>query len=176
MGDDSGKGIVPMLYVMMYLTAVVAANLSVATIGPSVAVINAFLFIGLNLTARDKLHDLWRGHGLAWRMALLIFAGAAISFCLGAGMVAVASFVAFAASEAVDSVSYHTMRGKRKLLQVNGSNVFAAAADSLLFPLLVFGWPLLWWLVLGQFVAKVVGGFIWSFLLFGWRRGCVFFV
>jgi uncharacterized PurR-regulated membrane protein YhhQ (DUF165 family) len=162
-----------MLYVVMYLTAVVAANLSVAMFGPSVSILNAFLFIGLNLTARDKLHDLWHGEGLVWKMGGLILTGAVISFALGAGMVAVASFVAFAASEAVDSISYHILRGRDKLLQVNGSNVLAAGVDSVIFPLLAFGWPLLWWVVLGQFVAKVGGGLIWSWWLFG-RRTAVY--
>jgi uncharacterized PurR-regulated membrane protein YhhQ (DUF165 family) len=48
---------------------------------------------------------------------------------------------------------------------VNGSNVVGAAADSLIFPALAFGWPLLWSVVLGLFVAKVAGGFLWSLIL-----------
>lgn len=53
-----------MFYIMLYLVAIVLANLSVAQFGPSVTILNAFLFIGLDLTARDKLHEVWRGNRL----------------------------------------------------------------------------------------------------------------
>lgn len=46
-----------MLYVIMYLVAIVLANLTVAAFGPRMVIVNAFLFIGLDLTARDRLHD-----------------------------------------------------------------------------------------------------------------------
>lgn len=153
----------------LYLLAVVLANVTVAFFGPSVSIVNAFLFIGLNLTARDYLHDAWHGRNLTRNMFLLILAGAVLSFALGAGQIAIASFVAFAASEAVDAVTYHLLRDRAKLLQVNGSNVFSAAVDSLVFPALAFGFPLLWGIVAGQFVAKVGGGFLWSLLLVQWR-------
>lgn len=149
----------------LYLLAVVLANVTVALWGPAVSIVNAFLFIGLNLTARDRLHDAWQGQHLTRNMFLLILAGALISAAFGAGQIAVASFIAFAASEAVDAVTYHLLRDRAKLVQVNGSNVFSAAVDSLLFPTLAFGFPILWGIVAGQFVAKVAGGFVWSLLL-----------
>ena len=57
------------LMIILYLVAIILANLSVAHFGPSVAVVNAFLFIGLDLTARDALHERWHGRHLA-RLAL----------------------------------------------------------------------------------------------------------
>jgi hypothetical protein len=48
---------------------------------------------------------------------------------------------------------------------MNGSNVAGAAVDSLIFPLLAFGLPMLWPIVLGQLVAKIAGGAIWSAVL-----------
>ena len=41
----------------------------------------------------------------------------------------------------------------------------SAAVDSLVFPALAFGWPLLWGIVVGQLAAKVIGGAAWSWLL-----------
>ena len=64
-----------MIYVIMYLVAIILANLTVATFGPNMVIINAFLFIGLDLTARDRLHDTWRGNNLLPKMAALIAAG-----------------------------------------------------------------------------------------------------
>jgi len=160
-----------MIYVVLYLTAIIAANLLVARFGPSVAVVNAFLFIGLDLTTRDHLHEAWRGRGLFWKMALLIGTGSALSWFLNrdAGRIALASFVAFACAGMADAIVYHVLGKRARLVKVNGSNVVSAAVDSFVFPALAFGVPLLWGVMLGQFVAKVGGGFLWSLIL-GLRR------
>jgi hypothetical protein len=150
----------------MYLAAIVAANLSVATWGPSISIVNAFLFIGFDLTCRDRLHESWSGHNLAVRMTALIAAGGAISYLLnaGAGQIALASTVAFTVAAALDGATYALLGDRGRMLRVNGSNVVGAAADSILFPTIAFG-SLLPAIVLGQFVAKVGGGFLWSLIL-----------
>lgn len=158
-----------MFYVLMYLAAIVLANLSVATFGPSAAVANAFLFIGLDLTARDRLHDAWRGRQLLPKMVALIAAGSVLSWLLNrsAGQIALASFVAFAAAATVDAIVYQLLRRHPRWLRVNGSNVPSALVDSLVFPTMAFG-SFLPGIVLGQFAAKSLGGFVWS-LVFRWR-------
>lgn len=155
----------------LYLAAIVAANLSVAAFGPAVAVVNAFVFIGLDLTTRDRLHEAWAGRGLAWKMAALIGAGSLLSWLLNrdAGRVALASFCAFGVSAILDTIVYAALGKRAYLVRVNGSNVVSAAADSFIFPALAFGFPLLWPIVLGQFVAKVVGGALWAWVL-GMRK------
>lgn len=157
-----------MLYVVMYLVAVVLANLTVAAFGPKMAIVIAFLFIGLDLTARDRLHDAWRGNRLVPKMLVLIAVGSLLSWLLNrdAGQVAIASFVAFAAAASVDTVIYHLLGRYPRWMRINGSNVPSALVDSLLFPTLAFG-AFLWPIVLGQFLAKVLGGFVWS-LVFRW--------
>ena len=152
---------------MMYLAAIIAANLLVAWFGPNLSVVNAFLFIGLDLTARDRLHDAWRGCGLWWKMALLIAAGSILSFIMNrsTGRIALASFAAFAVSGGADALIYHLLGAKASLVRVNGSNIAGAAIDSIVFPLLAFGWPPLVLVMLGQFAAKVGGGFAWSLIL-----------
>ena len=155
-----------MKYIIMYLSAIVLANLSSAHFGPSASVVNAFLFIGLDLTSRDKLHDAWHGKGLWWKMGLLIATGSIISYLLNrnAGMIAVASFVAFLCASIVDTTVYHFLKDKKYMVRVNCSNVFSAAVDSLVFPTIAFGGflPLI---TLGQFAAKVFGGAIWAYIL-----------
>lgn len=160
-----------MKYVVIYLAAIVAANLLVAQFGPSVAVVNAFLFIGLDLTARDALHEQWRGRNLWPKMALLIASGSLLSWLLNrdAGQIALASFIAFAGAGIADALVYHWLRDNSRLVKINGSNAVSAAVDSILFPLIAFGWPPLWGIMAGQFVAKVLGGAIWSFVLSGRR-------
>ena len=134
-------------------------------------IVNAFLFIGLDLTARDGLHEKWQRQNLISKMGLLIVAGSAISWVLNhnAGRIAIASFVAFACAGIIDTIVYHVLYRHPRLLKVNGSNVLGAAVDSLIFPTLAFG-VLMPDIILGQFAAKVIGGFAWSLLLRnGWR-------
>lgn len=157
-----------MIYVILYLVAIVLANLTVAAFGPNMVIINAFLFIGLDLTARDHLHDTWRGNNLLPKMAALIAAGSILSWILNrnAGPIALASFVAFAAAAIVDAIIYQLMGKYPRWLRINGSNIPSAFVDSIIFPTLAFG-SFLWPIVLGQFVAKTLGGFVWS-LFFRW--------
>lgn len=155
-----------MIYIILYLTAIVLANLSVAYFGPGATILNAFLFIGLDLTARDNLHDLWKHDKLWFKMLSLIATGSALSYALnrGAGRIAFASMVAFMLAGIVDAIMYHAMRDKTRMQRVNGSNLFSAAVDSIAFPTLAFG-SFLPLIVIGQFAAKVLGGFVWSLVL-----------
>jgi uncharacterized PurR-regulated membrane protein YhhQ (DUF165 family) len=150
----------------LYLAAVVAANLSVAALGPWASVVNAFLFVGFDFTSRDRLHEAWRGRHLWLRMALLIAAGGVISYLLNrdALQIAVASTVAFIASASCDAIVYQLLRWQPPMRRINGSNVAGAAVDSVVFPTLAFG-GLLPLIVLGQFAAKVLGGLMWSMVL-----------
>lgn len=152
--------------VVLYLAAIVVANLSVAAFGPGVTIINAFWLIGLDLTLRDRLHDRWQGDSLILRMAGLIALSGAISYGLNAdaGPIALASTVAFIVSATLDGLAYQLLKPYRRFVRINGSNVIGAAADSLIFPTLAFG-AFLWPIVLGQFAAKVAGGFLWSLIL-----------
>lgn len=150
----------------MYLGAIVAANLTVAHFGPSSSIFTAFLFIGLDLTSRDKLHVSWGGDGLFWKMSLLIVSGSVISYLMNqsAGRIALASVIAFSIAAIVDSVSFHLLKRRTFFQRVNGSNVPAAAADSIIFPTIAFG---AWmpYIIIGQFAAKVLGGLFWSMLI-----------
>ena len=60
-----------MILIIVYLSAIVLANLSVAAFGPEMSIVNAFLFIGLDLSTRDALHERWQGRNL-WRRMLLL--------------------------------------------------------------------------------------------------------
>ncbi len=157
------------LMIGLYLVAIVAANLLVAAYGPSVTILNAFLFIGLDITARDGLHEAWKNEGLWWKMLLLIAAGSILSALLNANatQIALASFLAFGGAGIADTIAYHLLRDRTRLLKINGSNVVSAAVDSVLFPALAFGFPLLIGVMIGQFIAKVAGGFVWSIILRG---------
>ena len=154
-----------MIYISMYLGAIIAANLLVVTFGPPAIIINSFLFIGLDLTSRDKLHDKWRNNGLVWKMFILILSGGIISYFVNrdAGQIAFASTVSFILAAIVDSIAFHILRFRPQLQKINGSNIPSAMVDSIAFPTIAFGsfMPII---ILGQFIAKITGGFFWSII------------
>ena len=141
-----------------------AANLVVTRWGAGVSILTASVLIGFNITSKDALQDRW---GLGWKLWALIGSGSLISWALNrsAGRIALASFAAFAASSALDALVYWRYRKLDRMKRVNISNFVSAAADSVLFLSLAFGWPPNWWIVYGQFTAKVAGGLLWSLVL-----------
>ena len=154
------------MIVILYLVAIVSANLIVAQFGPSATIINAFVLIGFDLTARDALHEKWQGKNLWRNMFILIAAGGMLSYWVNkdAYMIAVASTIAFVAAGIADTLVYQLLGKKSRLLKMNGSNSVSAGVDSLLFPTIAFGGflPLV---TLGQYLAKVLGGALWSIIL-----------
>lgn len=160
-----------MIYIILYLLSIVLANLTVAKWGIGMAYFNAFVFISLDLTSRDKLHEAWHNKGLLWKMTLLIASGSFLSWLLNkdAGQIAVASFVAFACASVADTITYHFLREKHQLLKINGSNVVSSLVDSVVFPTIAFGGVNIMSTII-LFLSKIVGGFFWSLLLTNNKR------
>jgi hypothetical protein len=148
--------------IAVYIVAMVTANLLVWWLGPWFSPINAFLLIGLDLTLRDVMHD----RLTRWQLAAVVVAGGAITWVAnpGAAHIAIASAVSFIAAALVDWAAYSAFRERTWLARVNISNVFGAAADSVLFPTLAFG-VLLPHIIALQFAAKVAGGAVWSLVM-----------
>lgn len=144
-----------------YVAAMLLANLLVSKFGPAISPVLAFFLIGFDLSMRDWLHVRLS----AFQMIGLIGIAGSLTYILNpaAGMIAVASAVAFTSAALVDWVTFIKWRGTW-LFRSNGSNVAGAAVDSLIFPTLAFG-ALMPQIVVLQFVAKVTGGFVWSLLL-----------
>ena len=161
-----------MIYAFIYVFSLVVANLLVAYFGVWFSIVNAFVLIGLDLSLRDKLHDLWHGDKLVLKMGLLILVSSSISYALNSAteMIAIASFGAFALSMLGDTIAYHYLRSKNWFIRSNGSNIVGSAIDSVVFPTIAFG-RLMPEIVLLQFIAKVGGGFIWSLIIrrFKWN-------
>lgn len=147
---------------VIYVLAICAANFSVHVFGPIVTPLNAFLFIGLDFVVRDKLHE---RIGVKKILALIIIAGG-ISYAINPAtdMIAIASVSAFAFAALTDACVYQALIARKWLIKSNASNVASSAVDSVLFPLIAFG-AFMPWVVGGQFIAKVFGGAVWSYLL-----------
>jgi hypothetical protein len=155
-----------MIYAGIYIAALVAANLLVAWLGVWFSLVNAFVLIGLDLSLRDKLHDLWEGDKLPIKMGGLIATASIVSYAINpaTGMIAFASLAAFSLSMVADAFAYQYLKGKNWLIRANGSNIAGSAVDSVVFPTIAFG-GLMLEIVALQFIAKVGGGFIWSKVL-----------
>jgi len=155
-----------LIYPAIYIAALVFANLLVAWLGPWFSPINAFVLIGLDLSLRDKLHEQWENDRLLLKMGGLIAVASVISYLLNpaTGAIALASFLAFALAMIADTIVYQFLRKKSWMIRSNGSNVAGAAVDSITFPTIAFG-GLMPEIVALQFIAKLFGGGIWSFLL-----------
>jgi len=150
-----------LIAIIAYAFAMTAANLLIVKFGVWMSPVNSFFLIGLTLVLRDWLHIRLK----AWQMALLITASGGITYLLNpaAAQIAIASSVAFTLAALVDWAIFAKVTGtwfKRS----NVSNVAGAAVDSVAFPTIAFG-VLMPEIVLAQFASKIVGGFIWSFVL-----------
>lgn len=159
------------MLIALYLAAIVAANLTIAALGPSAVLWVGFLLIGLTLVVRDRLHDLWgQENGFPLRMGALILGGAAATAVLqpSAGLIALASVTAFVVSELLDALVFHAARRQPWLARSNASNVVSAFVDSALFIGIAFGGPL--YLIAAQWGVKVLGGLVWSLVMLPWAR------
>ena len=150
---------------VLFLSAIVCANLAVTFIGISALPYTAFILIPFDLIVRDVLHDEWEGSWLYPKMGLLILSGGLISYLLNADSanIALASVIAFTFAGMVDTFVYHIFRGTHRVFKMNTSNFFSSITDSILFPLIAFG-VVNNQIALSQSSAKFFGGMIWSFL------------
>jgi len=150
------------LLIIIYLFAIILANWSITHFGPTAAVYNAFIFIGLDLITRDRIHDIWRGKYLFTKMAALIFAGSFLSWYLvdASEKIAIASCIAFASAAIADTIVYQILIKTEWFERSNISNIFAAGADSIVFQTIAFGWNFPF--IFAQFTAKISGGLLYS--------------
>lgn len=164
--DNDGFHGVIVQYILIYIAALVAANMAVAWFGPTAMPVIAFFLIGLDLTLRDRLHDRWRGRHLWPRMFVLIAMAGVVSYWLNpaSGPIAMASVVAFGLASLADAGAYHLLAGRSWAVRANGSNVVGATVDSLVFPVMAFG-AALPSIVLAQLAAKIAGGMLWAMVI-----------
>ena len=78
-------------------------------------------------------------------------------------MIAIASASSFAIAALVDWLVFTKVQGSW-VKRSNTSNIAGAAVDSVVFPTIAFG-ALMPEIVALQFVAKVIGGATWTYLL-----------
>lgn len=160
-----GKFKIQLILVCVYLIAIVLSNILVGKFGAVAVIPIGFILVGLDITTRDALHELWKVK--RWlKMGCLIATGSFISWLINrdVALIAIASFTAFTISAILDTVTYSLLKNRYYFIKVNGSNLFSSISDSVIFISIAFGtfMPLL---ILAQFSAKFFGGMIWSLIL-----------
>jgi uncharacterized PurR-regulated membrane protein YhhQ (DUF165 family) len=138
---DAGRGLAwsGLAVSTAYVGSVVIANWAsthwaVMLVG-SLTVPAGTLWAGVTLTLRDLLHQALGARGVIAAIAV----GTALSWSLALPRIAVASVLAFAVSEVVDSVVYDRIRVRAPLGAVIGSNAVGLVSDSVLFVPMAFG-------------------------------------
>lgn len=124
---------------LLFVGTVFAANWAIQKWGPvsvgfGLMAPAGVYFVGLAFTLRDIVH---RSLG-RWAVVGCILVGAALSYLIAPAF-ALASGVAFLASETADLSVYEPLRKKGWLPAVVASNIVGAIVDSVLFLWLAFG-------------------------------------
>lgn len=146
---------------IVYVAAMVLANLSVAIFGPSVTAINALVFIGLDLALRDWLHV--KVSRTAMLSLVLLTGLLTLSLNPAADRIAIASAASFLVAASLDLAIFNVVRGSW-FRRSNLSNIVGAVADSVVFPTLAFG-AVMPGIIAGQIAAKVVGGAFFALII-----------
>jgi len=144
--------------IAIFILSVVAANLLTTRYG-FVPVGFGFLATagtyaaGVALVTRDFIHDLG---GMLW-VWVAVGMGAVLSFAVADPFIAVASAVAFAVSEVVDTAIYTPLRKRAWRSAVIGSSIVGAIVDTALFLGLAFGAAAITpQAITGQLIGKVL--------------------
>ena len=149
--------------IILYILSILAANLTADTfiaVMPGVSFAVGTLFFGATFTLRDYMHR--RGR----RVVYLAIAGALLvnviaGLSLGVPWrILVASFVAIAIAEAVDTEVYQAVIRRSWLARVTMSNTVSIPLDTVLFTLIAFAgvlpWPLIISIIIGDTIVKFV--------------------
>lgn len=152
-----------------YILSIFAANWMTSTfglvpIGLGLAVTAGTFAAGAALLLRDAVQVTM---GKAMVMAAIVL-GIVISYVLADPMIAVASAVAFAASEFVDFAVFTPLRTRSISRAVLTSSIVSAPIDTVLF-LWIAGFGVTWQAVLGQFLVKT-GMALLAAAWISWRR------
>lgn len=111
------------------------------------------LMVGIALVLRDLVQEQF---GKKWSIVAIIV-GAILSYLLADPFIAIASFVAFFASEFIDFLVYSKIRKKGRSMAIAVSGLFGAVLDSAIFLYMAFGSIAF---IEGQIFAKAMIGFL----------------
>lgn len=145
------------IYVACILLADILAARWIIPLPFGLAVPAGVFAIAPVFTLRDEVHEKWGRRGAYLLIAVASLASWTLAFVMGNGLLArvtLASVLAFAVNEALDTEIYHKLRERSRFFAILGSNSVSAAVDSVLFISVAFGFNAS--LIVGQYVVKML--------------------
>lgn len=155
--------------VVIYLLSFVCANLVVKHFGAYGLIFSSFFLIPFDFVSRCLLQEKWKGLKLIINLACLTIAAGLITYLINSKTknIAIASVVGFAVAQTLSSIWYQYYKNKASswFFKVNGSDLIAIVADSIIFQSIAFH-TLIPQVTIGQVVIKFLGGLLWYLILF----------
>lgn len=151
-------------FILLYIVTIVSANI-IVSYWQAASYVIALVFIGLDLTLKDKFQI-----NLKWYQVFgIMLLGGILTFIINASFmpIAIASTTALLCAFTVDYIVFSLLKNN-KYARVMVSNIFGSFADSLVFAYLA-PFPFTWGFVLTMTALKIVGGSIAGYILV--RRG-----
>jgi len=145
------------LYIVCVLTADILAARFIVPLPFGLAVPAGVFAIAPTFTLRDVIHERWGRRGAYYLIGCASIISWLIAVITGSGVLArvtLASVLAFAFNEVLDTEVYAVLRARSRAAAILGSNAVSAAVDSALFILVAFGPN--WRLIVGQYVVKMI--------------------
>lgn len=166
-----------LILIALYIATIPAANFLIGNVGtvcvehgpclipvaPGLMAPSGVLMIGAALLLRDLVQ---RTYGIAWSLACIVV-GAVLSLALAPAALALASGLAFLASELADFAVYTPLARRRFVLALIASCFAGAVIDSALFLWLAFGSLDF---IAGQIVGKLYAVAAFAALRLAWSR------
>lgn len=146
------KVLMTSLLILMYAVA----NLAVVTFGVWITPFNALVIIGAEIVIRDRIQY---KYGFAYSIFSCLAAGVVTVLITPSSLkIAIASVASIVIAGIVAGIAFKLREGSFYKKSFS-ANIFAAAADSLVFPLVAFG-AFMPYVTMAQFCAKTLGASI----------------
>lgn len=155
------------IIMLLFLAALVAANLIVNHFGSYGLLFSSALLIPFDFVCRCIIHERYKGTRLLAVLSALTIAASILTYIVNtqAKSVAIASVCGFIAAQLAAGIFYQCFKSKSYFVKVNGSDLVAIVFDSLLFQFIAFG-TIIPTITAGQVCIKLAGGLVWYFLIF----------
>lgn len=153
--------------IILYLAALIAANLIVKHFGAYGLWFSSVILIPFDFVCRCIFHENWKGIKLVKNLILLTLASGLITVLLNydALNIALASFAGIAAVQIGAGLFYQRFKNKSLFFKVNLSDLVAIVIDSIVFQYVAFQ-IIDFEVTGGQILIKFIGGLFWFFIIF----------
>lgn len=156
-----------MIKIILYLTAFIIANFLVLYFGKYGLLLSSLFLIPFDFVMRCFFHETWKGKELILKLGLIVLSASVLTYLINynAQNIAIGSAGGFIAAQIFAGIFYQLFINKSYFFKVNGSDAVGILVDSIVFQLLAFG-SLNIYIMLSQFILKIIGGLFWYWILF----------